>query len=196
MTDLGKACLKYTDASRKYNNEYPFGLPMLKNEYKEERNKVKKEMDIEIAQSLRNGAICFFPLRRIIRLAGVLIKEINFMNFCKLSGQWFRKRDEILQEKANIYNLVKEGARINRVKSALPKIQEKRDVLDKVLKHQRSLLKPEDLNFVTQKDHDLIDLQTLVQKATIEWIKYVDPVESSTEASNEKDNVEAVETSD
>ena len=50
MTDLVKACLKYIDASRKYNNENPFGLPMLKNKYKQERNKVKKEIDNEIAQ--------------------------------------------------------------------------------------------------------------------------------------------------
>ena len=50
LTDLGKACLKYIDASRKHNIEYPFGLPILKNKYKEERNKVKKEMDNEIVQ--------------------------------------------------------------------------------------------------------------------------------------------------
>ena len=52
------------------------------------------------------------------------------------------------------------------------------------------------MNFVAQKDHDLKELETLLQKATIEWISYVDPVESSAEASNEKDKVEAVETSD
>ena len=42
MTDLAKACLKYIDASRKYHNAYTFGLAMLKNRYKAERNKVKK----------------------------------------------------------------------------------------------------------------------------------------------------------
>ena len=57
-------------------------------------------------------------------------------------------------------------------------------------------MKPEHLNIVAQKDHDLKELETLLQKATIEWINYVDPVESSAEASNEKDNVKAVETSD
>ena len=57
-------------------------------------------------------------------------------------------------------------------------------------------MKPEHLNFVAQKDHDLKELETLLQKTTIEWINYVDPVESSAEASNEKDNVKAVETSD
>ena len=50
------------------------------------------------------------------------------------------------------------------------------------------------MNFVAQKDHDLKELETLLQKATIEWINYVDPVESSAKASNEKGNVEAVET--
>ena len=57
-------------------------------------------------------------------------------------------------------------------------------------------MKPEQLNFVAQKDHDLKELETILHKATIEWINYVDPVESSAEASKEKDNVEAVETSD
>ena len=88
------------------------------------------------------------------------------------------------------------GARNIRVKSALAKIQEKKDVLDKVLKQQRSLLKAEHLNFVAQKDHELKELETLLQKATIEWSNYVDPVKSSAEASTEKDNVKAVETSD
>ena len=100
------------------------------------------------------------------------------------------------KKKQNIDNLMKEGARILRVKSALAKIQEKKDVFDKVLKQQRSLLKPEHLNFVAQKDHELKELETLLQKATIECINYVDPVESSAEASTEKDNVRAVETSD
>ena len=57
-------------------------------------------------------------------------------------------------------------------------------------------MKPEHLNVVAQKDHDLKELGTLLQKANIEWINYVDPVKSSAEASNEKDNVKAVETSD
>ena len=39
-------------------------------------------------------------------------------------------------------------------------------------------------------------MKTLLQKATIEWINYFEPVESSAESSNEKDNVKAVETSD
>ena len=89
MTDLGKACLKYIDASRKYNNEYPFGLPMLKNKYKEERNKVKKEMDNEIARKFEKWCQMFFPLRGMMRLPDILIKESDFMNYCKLSGQWY-----------------------------------------------------------------------------------------------------------
>ena len=93
MTDLGKACLKFIDASRKYNNEYPFGLPMLKNKYKEERNKVKKEMDNEIAQKFEKWCQMFFPLRGMMRLPEILIKESDFMNYCKLSGQWFRTRE-------------------------------------------------------------------------------------------------------
>ena len=138
ITDLGKACLKYIDASRKYNNEYPFGLPMLKNKYKEERNKVKK-MDNEIAQNFKKWCQMFFPLRGMMRLPEVLIREGKFMNYCKFSGQLLHTKDEIFQEKAKIDNLMKEGARTIRVKSALSKIQEKRDVLDKVLKQQRSL---------------------------------------------------------
>ena len=126
MTDLGKACSKYIDASRKYNTEYPFGLPMLKNKYKEERNKVKKEMDNGIAQKFKKWCQMFFPLRGMKRLPEVLIKESNFMINCKLTGQWFRTRDEILQEKANIDNLMKDGSRTIRVTSALPKKQEKK----------------------------------------------------------------------
>ena len=68
----------------------------------------------------------FFPLKGKMRLPEVFIKESDFMIFCKLSGQWFNTRDEILQEKANIDNLMKEGARTIRVKSALAKIQEKK----------------------------------------------------------------------
>ena len=196
MADLAKACLNYINASRKYNIEYTFGLPLLKNRYKEERNKVKREMDNEIAQTFEKCFQRFFPLKGMMRLPEVFLKESDFMIYCKLSGQWFHIRDEILQEKANLDNLMKERARTIRVKSALAKIQEKKDVLGEVLKQQRSLLKPEHLNFVAQKDHELKELETLLQKATLELISYVDPVESSAEASTEKDNVKAVETSD
>ena len=134
MTDLGKAYLKYIDASRKYINEYPFGLPMQKNKYKDEHNKVKKEMDNEIAQKFEKWCRMFFPLRGMMPLPEVLIRESDFMIYCKLSGQRFHTRNEMLQEKANIDNLMKEGARTIRVNSALPKIQEKKNVLDKVLK--------------------------------------------------------------
>ena len=134
MRDLGKACFKYIDASCKYNNEYPFGLPMLKNNYKEERNKVKK-MDIEIAQKFEKWFQMVFPLRGMMRLPEVLMRESNSMNYCKLSGPWFRTRDEILQERSNTDHLMKDRGRTIQVKSALPKIQEKKDVLDKVLKH-------------------------------------------------------------
>ena len=106
MTDLAKACLKYIDASRKYNNEYTLGLPMLKNRYKEERNNVKK-MDNEIPQKFEKWFQMFFPLKGMTRLPEVLIKESDFMIYYKLSGQWFHTRDEILQEKANIDNLMK-----------------------------------------------------------------------------------------
>ena len=110
MTDLGRACLKYIDPNRKYNKEYPLGLPMLKNKYKEERNKVKEEMDNEIAQKFEKWCQMFCPLRGMMRLPEVSIRESDFMNYSKLSGQWFRTKHEILQEKANIDNLTKEGA--------------------------------------------------------------------------------------
>ena len=128
----------------------------------------------------------FFPPRGLMSLREVLITESDFMNFCEVPCQWFRTRDEILQQKANTDNLMKEGAGTIRVNSALSKIQEKRDVSDKVLKQQRSLLKPEHLNIVAQKHLDSKELETLLQKITIEWINYVDPVETSAEASNGK----------
>ena len=135
---------------------------MLKNKYKEERNKVKKEMDNEIAQKFERWCQMFFPLRGMMRLPEVLIREGEFMKYCKLSGQWLHTKDEILQE--HIDNLMKEGARTNRVKCALAKLQGKKDVLDKVLKQRRSLLQPEPLNFVAQKDHDLKNLKQYVGK--------------------------------
>ena len=153
-------------------------------------------MDNEIAQKFEKWCQMVFPLRRMMRLPEVLIKESAFTNYCKLSGQWFRTRDEILHEEANIDSLLKAGARTIRVNSAYPKIKEKKDVLDKVLRQKRSLLKTEHLNFVARKDHDWKNSETLLQKATIESINYFDPVEASAGASNEKDNVEAVETSD
>ena len=60
MTDLLEACLKYIEASRKCHNEYTFVLPKLKNRYKEERNKVRKEMDNEIAQKFEKWLQFFF----------------------------------------------------------------------------------------------------------------------------------------
>ena len=50
----------YIEASQKYNNENPFGRPMVMNKYKEEHNRIKSEMDNEIAQKFEKWCQMFF----------------------------------------------------------------------------------------------------------------------------------------
>ena len=83
-------------------------------------------MENEIAQKFEKWCQMFFPLTGRMRLPEVLIRKSVLMNYCKLSGHWIRTRDKMIEEKAYIDSLMKEGARTNRVSSALPKLPRKR----------------------------------------------------------------------
>ena len=78
------------------------------------------------------------------------------------------------------------------VKSALPKVREIKDVMDQALKEQRTLMNLHFGNreFFAPKEAILAEVETELQKATIEWIGYVDPDSKDKNSQSETHNAD------
>ena len=101
----------------------------------------------------------------------------QFLRYCNLSDQFNDARVKIQDEIVKTDSLIAQGARSTKVKSALPKVREMKDEMDKALKEQRTLMNLHFGNreFFAPKEAILAEVERELQKATIEWISYVDP---------------------
>ena len=110
----------------------------------------------------------------------------QFLRYCKLSDQFNDARVKIQDEIVKTDSLIAQGARSTKVKSALPKVREMKDEMDKTLKEQRTLMNLHFGNreFFAPKEAILAEVEREVQKATIEWIGYVDSKDTNTTSEN------------
>ena len=67
----------------------------------------------------------------------------QFLRYCKMSDQFNNVRVTIQDEIFKTDSLIAQGARSTKVKSALPKVREMKNVMDKALNEQRTLMSPE-----------------------------------------------------
>ena len=111
----------------------------------------------------------------------------QFLRYCKLSDQFNDTRVIIQDEIVKTHSLTAQGARSIKVKAALPKVREMKDVMDKALKEQQTLMNLHFGNreFFAPKESNLAEVETELQKATIEWIGYVDPSSKDTNTASE-----------
>ena len=104
-----------------------------------------------------------------------------------LSDQFQDARVKIHDKIVTTDSLIAQGARSTKVKSALPKVREIKDEMDKALKEQRTLMKLHFGNreFFAPKEATLAEVERELQKAKIEWIGYVDPESKDTNTASE-----------
>ena len=101
----------------------------------------------------------------------------QFLRYCKLSDQFNNARVTIQDEIVKTDLLIAQGARSTKVKSALPNVRQMKDVMDKDLNEQRTLMCPELANvkkdFFSPKKAILAEVERDFQKATLQWVGYV-----------------------
>ena len=84
--------------------------------------------------------ILFRVLGKYPTVRNLLTDKGQFLRFCKLSDQFYNSHVKIQEEIIKTDSLIAQGARSTMVKSALPKVREMKDEMDKAMYEQRILM--------------------------------------------------------
>ena len=111
----------------------------------------------------------------------------QFLRYCKLSDQ-FNNAPVTIQDE--IVKTDSQGARSTKVISALPKVREMKDAMDKALNEQRNLMSPElaifNKDLFSSKEEIVAEVERGLQKALSQWIGYVDQDSGETKSQLEE----------
>ena len=144
--ELGSLYQDYSKAIEGINTECDSCIRLLKDKYQSERRKVLNCQTSGLEQLYKECSTIFGKLKSCSTVYHHLKDKGQFFRYCKLSDQFNDARVNIQDEIVKTDSLIEQGARSTKVKSALPKVREMKDVMDKALEEQRTLMSPE---FVT-----------------------------------------------
>ena len=161
---------------------------MLKEKYQSERRKVMRRQTSGLEHRFKQCQALFPVLGKCCTIRQLLKDEGQLVRFCKLSDELYNSRVKIQEEIVKTESLIEQGARSTKVKSALPKVREMKDEMDNALYEQRTRMYLDVANQVYFSSI-LTGVERELQKATIEWIGYVDPNNKDTNTASE--NLEA-----
>ena len=175
--ELGSLFLDYSKSIEEMKHECESCIHLLKDKYQSERRKVMQHQTSSLEELYQECGSIFKPLPGLSVIQRQMKDKSHFLRYCKLSDQFFDARNKINEEIKMTDSLIAQGARSSRIKPSLPRVREIKDVMDKALNEQRSLIKQKlcNPNFFSSKEAILAEVETELQKATIEWISYVDP---------------------
>ena len=111
----------------------------------------------------------------------------QFLRYCKLSDHFNDVRVKIQDEIVTTDSLIAPGAGSTKIKSALLRVREIKNKMDKALKEQRTLMNLhfDNREFFAPKEATLAEVKRELQRAKIEWIGYVDPDSKDTNTASE-----------
>ena len=175
--ELGSLYRDYSNSIEGIKNECDSCIHLLKDKYQSDRRKVLLCQTSGLEQLYKECSTIFSKLNGCETVHSNLKDKGQFLRYCKLSDQFNDARVKIQDEIVQTDSLIAQGARSSRVKSAVPKVREIKDVMDQALKEQRTLMNLHFGNreFFAPKEAILAEVERELQKATIEWIGYVDP---------------------
>ena len=167
----------YSKSIEGITNESNGCIHLLKDKDQSDRRGVLRCQTSGLEQLYKECSTMFSKLKGCDTVHTNLKDECQFLRYCKLSDQFHDAPVKIQDEIVKTYSLIAQGARSTKVKSALPKVREIKDVMDQALKEQRTLMNLHFGNreFFAPKEAILAEVERELQKATIEWIGYVDP---------------------
>ena len=162
-------------------------IHLLKDKYQSERRQVMQHQTSSLEEHKQECRVLSKPLPGFSVIQRQMKDKSHLLRYCKLSDQFFNARDKINEKIKMTVLLIAWSTRSSRVKSSLPRIREIKDALDKVLKQRRSLIMQDvcNQNFFSSKVAILVEVQTVLQKARIEWDSYVDPESRSMNSQSE-----------
>ena len=98
--------------------------------------------------------------------------KVSSYDFGSYQNHFYKCRVKIQEKIVKTGSLIAQGARSIKINSALAKVWEMKDELDKALYGQRTLMNLGYANqdFFSSKEAILAEVERELQKATIEWI--------------------------
>ena len=174
---LGNLYLKFMEIRDKFEKEFEFGLPMLKDRYHSARRELKTDLLKEIDQCLSNWTEVFPQFDGIKLLAKYAKSKEDFLKYCRAADHWYRIMDDFQAKAKNLQQLMIKGARATRIKSILPEVQVLKEKLEEILNQQRSFLQPFHQNFLKPKEEELEQAKLLLQEVTQDCLSYVEPLD-------------------
>ena len=185
--EMGSLYQDYSKPIERINNECNSYIHLLEDKYQSERRKVLRCQTSGLEQLYKECSTLFSKLKGCETVHTNSKDKGQFLRYCKLSDQFNDARVKIQDEIVTTDPLIAQGAGSTKVKSALPKVREIKDEMDKALKEQRTLMNLHFGNweFFAPKEATLAEVERELQKATIEWIGYVDPDSKNTNTATE-----------
>ena len=99
---LGNLYLKFMEIRDKFEKEFEFGLPMLKDRYHSARREVKTDLLKEIDQCLSNWTEVFPQFDGIKLLAKYAKSKEDFLKYCRAADHWYRIMDDFQAKAKNL----------------------------------------------------------------------------------------------
>ena len=175
--ELGSLFQEYNKALKRINKERDSCIHLLKDKYQSERRNVLRCQTSGLEQLYKECSTMFSNLKGYPKVQLHLKDKGQLLRYCKLSDQFNEARVKLQEEIVKTNALIEQGARSTKIKSALPKVREMKDVMDDALNEQRTLIRLDSTNrdFFSVKEVILAEVERELQEATIKWIEYVDP---------------------
>ena len=139
--ELGSLFLDYSKSIEEMKHECESCIHLLKDKYQSERRKVMQHQTSSLEELYQECGSIFKPLPGLSVIQRQMKDKSHFLRYCKLSDQFFDARNKINEEIKMTDSLIAQGARSSRIKASLPRVLEIKDVMDKALNEQRSLIK-------------------------------------------------------
>ena len=140
LHEMGSLYQAYTRAIEQIKRECQSCIHLIKERHQSERRKVLQLQTSGLEHLFKQSQTLFPVLGKYPTVRNLLIDKGEFLRFCKLSDQFYNSHVKIQEEIVKSDSLTAQGARSTKVKSALPKVREMKDEMDKTLYEQRTLM--------------------------------------------------------
>ena len=143
ICELGSLCQDYSKYIEGINNECLSCIHLLKDKYQPERRKVLHCQTKDLEQFFKECSTMLSKLKGCSTVHLLLTDKCQFLRYCKLSGKINDARVKIQGKIFKTESKIAKNARSTKVKSALPEVREMKDVINKTLNEQRTLMNSE-----------------------------------------------------
>ena len=170
--ELGSLYQDYSKANERINNECDSFIRLLKDQYQSERRKVVQRQMSGLEQLYKECSTMFSKVKGCSTVYFHSKNKGQFLRYCKLSDQFNNARVEIQDEIVETDSIIAQNAKTSMVKSALQKVREIKDVMDKALNEQLTPMSPDivivNKDVYSSKEAILDEVERELQKATIQ----------------------------